>query len=189
MKGLKVLLMVLGMMLVFGGVANAALDVVESPTGFFVPSDAQKYDSPYYRWNGDDWGWTHSAILGSIASANLNISAFDVDYSDGESDEIFAMDNGTWVSLGLLQGGNDIWQFTDFALGANFFDDINTGLQVKIVIDTDNSGWAVTLAKSSLTTDGSTNPNPNPGAVPEPATMLLLGFGLMGLAGMKRKLS
>ncbi|MCS6986329.1 MAG: hypothetical protein NZM40_02675 [Sphingomonadaceae bacterium] len=34
--------------------AVADVDVVEAPTGFFVPTDAQKYDWPYYRWFGDD---------------------------------------------------------------------------------------------------------------------------------------
>jgi hypothetical protein len=174
------------------GTANAAVDVAEAPTGFFVPSDSQKTDSPYYRSNGEDWDWTHGAIASGFTSASLNISAFDVD-TDGnggtfppEVDNIYAMDSGSWVLLGSLQGFGDVWQFTVFNLGANFFDDIATGLQVKIEIDTGNDGWSVTLAKSTLTTDGSNPGNPNPGAVPEPATWAMM-IGGMGIVGMQMR--
>jgi hypothetical protein len=48
-----------------GTAAHAAFsDVVQAPTGYFVPTDAQKYDFPYYRANGDDWTWQQGAIAG-----------------------------------------------------------------------------------------------------------------------------
>ena len=48
--------------------------------------------------------------------------------------------------------------------------------------------WAVALAKSVLSVDGGEIGSPEPGVgVPEPATMLLLGFGLAGLAGFKKR--
>lgn len=155
---------------------------------YFVPTDAQKSDWPYYRWEGDDWGWTHGAIAGTITSASLNISAFDVDASQGEVDKIFAMDDGSWVELGSLAGNNDIWAFTNFVLGANFFNDINAGLQVKMAIDTGDDGWAVTLAKSSLSVDGGTLPPPVPG-VPEPETyaMMLAGLAAVGAIARRRR--
>jgi hypothetical protein len=163
-------------------------DTVQTPTGYFVPTDAQKFDSPYYRGNGQDWSWTHSAIATPFTTATLNISAFDVDASSGEVDNIYAYDGATAVLLGTLAGGNNIWSFTNFNLGANFFDDIANGLQVSIGIDQLNRGWFVTLAKSSLSLDDSGLPTPTPG-VPEPSTwaMMILGFAGVGFMAYRRR--
>jgi hypothetical protein len=163
-------------------------DTVQTPTGYFVPTDAQKLDSPYYRGNGQDWSWTHSAIVTPFTTATLNISAFDVDASSGEVDNIYAYDGATAVLLGTLAGGNNIWSFTNFNLGSNFFDDIAIGLQVSIGIDQLHQGWFVTLAKSSLSLDNGGLPTPTPG-VPEPSTwaMMILGFAGVGFMAYRRR--
>lgn len=174
--------------------ALAASDTKQAPTGFFTPVGSFETTSPYYRFGGDDWGWTHGAILGSITSATLNISAFDVDFcaaltSSCEHDKIYAYDNGVQTLVGELSGLDSAFGFTSLVLGANFFDDINNGLQVFMDIDTTNGGWAVSLAKSVLLTDGGTLPNPNPTPVPEPETyaMMLAGLGLLGFVARRRK--
>lgn len=162
-------------------------DTVQANTGYFVPTDAQKYNYPYYRSASDDWGWSHSKISGAITFAELNISAFDVDFDQGEIDNVYAYDNGVKTLLGSLAGASDTYSFTTFTLGSNFYDDIANGLQVFVDIDSTNSGWALTLAKSSLTVNGGTLPPPAPG-VPEPASwaMLIGGFALAGSA-IRRK--
>jgi hypothetical protein len=198
MKRKMLLLILLGMIFAFSSIVYAApvVDVIQTPTGFFVPTDAQKYDSPYYRWNGENWDWTHGALGTAYTTATLNISAFDVDWSSspsGEHDLIQVWNNtgSSWLTLGELAGATDVWSYTTFDLttaGTDLSDEIAAGLKVQIIIDSTNTGsWAVTLAKSSLSLDGGTIPGPGPGAVPEPATMLLLGSGLVGLAGFARR--
>jgi hypothetical protein len=173
-----------------GAVVQASpVNVVQAPTGYFVPTDAQKYDSPYYRWYGEDWGWTHGAVDAPTTSVTLLISAFDVD-APSEVDNIYAWENtaATWVLLGSLAGANDVWAYTTFTLGSAFWDDVVTGLQVKIAIDTATQGsWAVTLAKSVVTVDGGTPPPPNPTVPDGGATLMLLGGALTGLAALRRK--
>jgi hypothetical protein len=168
--------------------ALGVTDVIQAPTGYFVPTDAQKYDYPYYRGYGADWGWTHNAINSlTINSASLNISAFDVDSCCGEVDQIFAKDSGAWVLLGSLTGVSDAWAYGNtFVLGSNFYDDIASGLEVRMHIDAYDQGWIVTLGKSALEVNGGLIPPPTPGA-PEPATWAMMLMGFLGLGALARR--
>jgi hypothetical protein len=171
-----------------GQAFSATTDVIAAPTGYFTPDESSTYSSPYYRWAGDDWGWTHNAITETITTATLSISAWDVD-APYEVDTIYAWSDqdSAYIELGVLQGADDEWGYTTFDLDASWFDEIANGLQVWMEIDTNNGGWAVSLAKSVLSVNGGSVPNPNPNPVPVPAAVWLFGSGLLGLLGFRRK--
>lgn len=187
----KLLAAALGIVLSCGTMVGAApiIDVIQAPTPYFAPDQLSTYSAPYYRWYNEDWGWSHNAIGAPFTSATLNISAWDVD-APSEVDLIYAYDNGTPVLLGSLSGLDNAWGYSTFVLGANFFDDIATGLQIWMNIDSTHQTqyWAVSLAKSILSLDGGSLPNPNPNPpVPEPSTFLLVGAGLAGAAVLRKR--
>ena len=170
--------------------ATPAIDVAQFPTGYFAPSESATYDSPYYRYWDEDWSWTHGAVATPFSTADLLVSGFDVDF--GEVDQIYAKDNGVWVLLGDLDEAPDSYSYTSFSLGANFFDDILAGLEVRVDIDVTHNYdfWALTLGKSTLSLDKGTPPAANPG-VPEPGTwaMMIGGFAAIGSAMRRRKVA
>lgn len=176
--------------------ANAVeiIDVIDASNGgagtYFVPTDAQKYDAPYYRWAGEDWGWQHNPIADSYTTATLRISSFDVDWAPGYAGEldIISIINGVEVVLGSLGGLNNAWSYTDFDV-TPYGAAIAAGLEVWMKIDENNEGWAVTLAKSVLTLDGAVAPPPQPGAsVPDAgSTVGLLAVAMVSLGALRRK--
>jgi hypothetical protein len=198
MKIIITVLIFLGAILMAGSVCYAsAIDTQDyskqTATTYFVDTDANKYNAPYYRWYNQDWGWTHTGIASAATAltATLNISAFDIDWASGEVDKVYAYDNGVKTLLGTLTGDNDQWSYTTFTLGSNFYDDIVSGLQVYLDIDSTNNEdvWAVTVAKSVISIDGGELPDPDPSTTPEPCTLLLMGIGLGGGVLLRRKMT
>ena len=150
---------------------------------YFAPPDVILDHWPYYRGCREDWGWSHDlatvpANATGILSATLSISAWDVDYYDGEIDLIYA--NG--VAVGALDGTWIYqWGTSTFSLPESVLDDLweDGELSIYMNIDSADSGSRVTLGASVLTVIYTTD------VVPEPATVGLLGLG--ALLALKRR--
>jgi hypothetical protein len=179
-KSLFLLMAVLVLVLGLTGLAQAyCSDYVTSPTGYFTMDVTQFYDDPYYRGYGQDWSWSHNGICSSgVQSAWLYIGSWDVDSSLGEVDNIYAYETtgGSWVLLGTLSGFSDGTSSSVFSLPSSLFDEVQSGLQLKIEIDVGKGDWKVTLLSSDLEAS----------CAPLPGTLMLLGSGLLGLAGLVR---
>ena len=127
--------------------ANAGVvDTIEAPTGFFLPVPAV-FNSTYLRGSNQDWEWKHNAISGAYTTAELFISAYDVDQAQGEVDNIYAWDlqgnagAGAWSLLGALNGLDNDYGYTTFNLSSpTWLDEINVGIMLKIDIDATNAG-------------------------------------------------
>lgn len=196
-KSLSALTAAAALMVSAASIAAPITDVQEfsnnTATEYFVDQDANKYNSPYYRNQNQDWGWVHNGIAGTFNSIKLDISAFDVDEAQGEYDLIYIYDGASWVSFGNLDGANDVWAFTSFDLTSFSWAQaqVNAGLQIKMNIDANNAGWLVTLGKATLTVDGGNQQCvPTPGVpctpVSEPGSLPLLGLMLAGLGLIRR---
>jgi hypothetical protein len=178
-----IIICALAVLLVSASMTQAGItyvDVVDAGSGQadtrFLPSGTDPFDPYYYRWQADDWGWTHTFNPAefpdvTINWATLDIYAFDADY--GEVDLI----KGDDILLGQLDGApEDSWHLTTLTLDSAAIDALLSDgiMNMWMDIDAEFPGpqgpyWAVTLASSTLTIDYDViEPEPEPDPDPDP---------------------
>ena len=150
------------------------------PDGMEPKSGSPPKYLPYYRWDDNDWGWSHTLAFekspAEIISATLEIEAYDVDISDvhqiyGDGIYIGKLEPSPGQTPTMNNDGYDApWSITQFVLEPDVLAALMDGsIDIWMDIDATNTSGpgegclAVTLRRSSLvafySTDLSDDPN------------------------------
>lgn len=170
--------------------ALTVTDVVDSSdnsaTVFFAPSLTAPFPAGVNRGRNDDWGWQHASVSGTIVSATVQITGLG---SLLFPHRVYAFDGASQIELGALTVSPLSGLTTTFTLASSLFDDIGTGLRLFVDISSGQRtgpNQRLALLSSTLTVT-QPDPPPPPPAVPLPASVVLLGGALAGLAALRRR--
>lgn len=193
----KLAIFISAALLLFTAAPASAL-VYENYVGHQYVGEGQEYFF-YFDLAYNNYGWTNSSLrlandaaVGPdnipLTSAFVNVDLYSVDRAWEEATiRLFAFDDGSTYKL--YDSDFDRSRYTDDILNleldishTSFINDPWGVLGIKATVEWRNGNYN-DFAIKQVGIGGETGPAP----VPEPATMLLLGTGLIGIAGIGRK--
>ncbi len=140
------------------------------------------------------FSFTHNVLFSppadSITSAKIVLSHLD---NSNTSGEMWFLDGDTSTQIGILAASNGSWNDQTFTLPSSLFSSISGGSWALELILRESTGGNDRLWIDKSVLSGEYNPvtdpppNPNVNAVPEPSTVILLGAGMVAIAGLRAR--